>query len=416
VAAGGHNFGSGRVAMIGSAKILFYLIELINCYAAVYYSNYLFFYLRHTFGFGEAENLLTAALGGFIYIFASWQGGKLAGRYGSVRVLYLGIGGVALALVLGLAAVTAAAQVLVFCLWTLSVCLVWPTLETLVTERSGSSLPKMVGIYNVVWAGGVAVGYFTAGLLIERFGMASVFWLPLALVIVELALVPLAARRRSEERDQSDGEEPLTSAVHPADTRRFLRMAWIANPFSYVAINTVIPLIPSIAVKMDLSTGLAGIVCSVWMFARLTAFAVLWRWTGWHYRFRWLAGSCLLMTVCFFVMLMTKSLGLLLAAQIGFGLAVGLIYYSSLYYSMNVTENQAANAGLHEAMIGAGLFIGPAVGAASLYLVPAMTGSGAWSVGGLLCFGFSGLIFVRYYRGRKKTDRGKEFSGGKSRS
>ena len=66
--------------MISPAKILFYLIELINCYAAVYYSNFLFFYLRRTFGFGEAENLLTAALGGFIYIIASWQGGKWAVR------------------------------------------------------------------------------------------------------------------------------------------------------------------------------------------------------------------------------------------------------------------------------------------------------------------------------------------------
>ena len=139
-------------------------------------------------------------------------------------------------------------------------------------------------------------------------------------------------------------------------------MAWIANPFSYVAINTVIPLIPSIAEKLSLSTGMAGIVCSLWMFARLAAFAAFWRWTGWHYRFRWLAGSFLLMIVCFFGFLMAQSIGLLLVAQVGFGLSIGLIYYSSLYYSMNVTENQGSNAGLHEAMIGAGLFIGPAVG------------------------------------------------------
>ncbi len=49
--------------MISPAKVLFYLIEFINIYAAVYYSNFLFFYLRRTFGFGEVENLLTAAIG-----------------------------------------------------------------------------------------------------------------------------------------------------------------------------------------------------------------------------------------------------------------------------------------------------------------------------------------------------------------
>ena len=67
---------------------------------------------------------------------------------------------------------------------------------------------------------------------------------------------------------------------------------------------------------------------------------------------------------------------------------------------MNVTENQSSNAGLHEAMIGVGLFIGPAFGAAALYLVPTAVGIGACSVGGLLCAGFSGLVFVRHYRKR----------------
>ena len=97
--------------MIGPAKVLFYLIELINCYASVYYSNFLFFYLRRTFGFGEAENLLTAAVGGFVYIFAAWQGGKLAQRYGCVRILGLGLCGVITALALGLVFPTSAAQV-----------------------------------------------------------------------------------------------------------------------------------------------------------------------------------------------------------------------------------------------------------------------------------------------------------------
>jgi MFS family permease len=384
--------------MISPAKILFYVIEFINCYAAVYYSNFLFFYLRRTFGFGEAANLLTAALGGFVYIIAAWQGGKLAQRYGCIRMLYIGVCSIILFLALGVAFSTPASQVVVYCLWTMGVCLIWPALEALISERSGASLPKMVGIYNITWAGGGAIAYFTTGILLETLGMESLFWLPLGLTVVELAILPFAARFLKREHEQQYREDPLTSVVHEADTKRFLRMAWIANPFSYVAINTVIPLIPSIADKLGLSTGMAGIVCSLWMFARLAAFVICWLWTGWHYRFRWLAGSCLLMIVCFFGLLMTQSIGLLLVAQAGFGLSIGLIYYSSLYYSMNVTENQSSNAGLHEAMIGAGLFIGPAAGAATLYLVPAAIGIGAWSVGGLLCVGFCGLLFVRNYR------------------
>ncbi len=384
--------------MISPAKILLYLIELINCYAAVYYSNFLFFYLRRTFGFGEVENLLTAALGGFVYIIAAWQGGKLAQRCGCIRMIYIGCCGIILSLALGMVFPTPAAQILVFCLWTVGVCFIWPALETLISENSGAQLSKMVGIYNVTWAGGAAVGYFTAGMLIEKLGTASLFWLPLVLTVLELALLTYAARLLKKENNHPCYEENLAQMVCAAEAKRFLRMAWLANPFSYVAINTVIPLIPSIAEKFDLSTGMAGIVCSLWMFVRLAAFAIFWQWTGWHYRFRWLAGSFLLMIICFFGLLMAPSIGLLLAAQVGFGLSIGLIYYSSLYYSMNVTENQGSNAGLHEAMIGVGLFIGPAVGAVTLYLVPTAIGIGAWSVGGLLCAGFSGLLYLRHYR------------------
>jgi MFS family permease len=383
--------------MISSTKLLFYLIEFINCYAAIYYSNFLFFYLRRTFGFGEAANLLTAAIGGFVYIIAAWQGGKFAQRYGYIRALGLGICGVILSLALGLTCTIPQAQVIVYCLWTVGVCFIWPALEALICDRAGASLSKMVGIYNVTWAAGAAAGYFTGGILLEKLGMESLFWLPLALTAVELALLLFTTHLLKKETDSPYTTEPLIADVPPADAKRFLWMAWIANPFSYVAINTVIPLIPSIAEKLGLSTGMAGIICSLWMFARLAAFAALWRWTGWHYRFRWLAGSYLLLVGCFIGVLISPSLGFLLAAQVGFGLSIGLIYYSSLYYSMNVAENQGSNAGLHEAMIGVGLFIGPACGAATLYLLPAL-GNGIWSVGGLLCAGFSGLLFVRHYR------------------
>lgn len=399
--------------MIRPAKTLLYLIEFLNCYAAVYYSNFLFFYLRNAFGFGELENLLTAAAGGVVYIFASWQGGKLAQRYGCIRLLVAGACIVIVSLSMGLAFPSSGMQVLVYGLWTAGICLIWPALETLISEGSGARLPQMVGIYNVTWAGSAAVAYFTTGILIEQFGMASLFWIPLWLTGIELALLPLVANRLKKEAGDPDAgpSGPAAhhpSAVHHPDAKRFLRLAWIANPFSYVAINTVIPLIPSITERLGLSTGMAGVVCSLWMFARLAAFAAFWHWRGWHYRFRWLAAACFLMIVCFFAFLLTHSISVLLLAQIGFGGSIGLIYYSSLYYSMNVTENQGKNAGVHEAMIGVGLFAGPAAGAATLFLFPASAAIGVWSVGGLLCAGFCALVFVRRYRpqragaGRKK--------------
>jgi MFS family permease len=86
--------------------------------------------------------------------------------------------------------------------------------------------------------------------------------------------------------------------------------------------------------------------------------------------------------------LLAPSLWLLLGAQIVFGLALGLIYYSSLFYSMDVGETKGEHGGLHEAAIGAGNCTGPAIGATALYFFPRHLDSGTWAVSGLLVVGF----------------------------
>jgi MFS family permease len=176
-------------------------------------------------------------------------------------------------------------------------------------------------------------------------------------------------------------------------------MAWLANPLSYVAINTVLPLIPPISDGLGLSTGIAGIICSLWMFARLAAFAILWRWTGWHYHVAWLIGAFAVMAVCFAVFVHSRSVAMLVAAQVGFGLSVCLIYYSSLFCSMHASEEKGAHGGLHESMLGAWLFVGPACGASSLLLFPSLAVA-TWPVTGLLVAGLAGLAWMGRYEKR----------------
>jgi predicted MFS family arabinose efflux permease len=379
------------------SKTIFFLIELITCLGAVYYSNFLFFYMKITFGFGELGNLGLAALYGFVYIFAAWQGGKFAQRHGCRRSLVIGFLGIAASMTAGLVWHSPLGQVVTLSGWTISVCFIWPALEAIVTEGDGVNMSDMVGFYNITWALGGALAYFFGGILLERLGLQSLFWLPLCLVAAQLALIPLAVHLTKTEKNAVSKKPPPSPAAVPAaaGSRQFLYLAWLANPLAYVAINTTIPLIPSISVKLGLSTGAAGIFCSLWMFARLGAFVFLWRWTWWHYRFGILALSFAVMVAGFAGIVLATSIPMLLAAQIGFGLSVGLIYYSSLYYSMNASDERGAHGGLHEAMIGAGLFLGPACGAFSIFLLPAVAGAGVASVGGLLVAGMTGLLAMR---------------------
>jgi MFS family permease len=292
---------------------------------------------------------------------------------------------------------SAASQVVVFAVWTIALCFVWPALEAIVVEHAGSNQAKVVGYYNVTWASGAAIAYFTTGILLEHLGMQSLFWLPLCLIPFQLVLLPVAARLTKKENHDNSNDRGLSGveAGRRSDARHFLHMAWLANPLSYVAINTILPLIPSISGKLGLSTGTAGIVCSLWMFMRLGVFVFLQRWTKWHYRWSGLAGSFVLMIASFIGIILTPNLFTLIAVQIGFGLAIGLLYYSSLYYSIMVSDKKEANCGVHEAMVGLGQFVGPAVGAGSLVLFPGAVGGGVMPVGALLLAGFGGLVWMR---------------------
>jgi predicted MFS family arabinose efflux permease len=131
------------------------------------------------------------------------------------------------------------------------------------------------------------------------------------------------------------------------------------------------------------------------MLARAGGFWLFWRWTQWHYRFRWLIWAYAVMAACFATILLGNHLWLLVAAQVGFGVAVSLIYYSSLYYSMDVGDTKGEHGGFHEAAIGAGIFGGPALGALSLYFFQGFPNMNTWAVGGLLAVGFVWLVGLR---------------------
>jgi predicted MFS family arabinose efflux permease len=428
----------------------YFCLEAINAFAVAYYFNYLFFYLQKEFGFGNLGNLTFSALNGFVYIFASVCGGRFAQKHGYFLALNLGFIGMIAALVTGILTATALGQLLVLLLWTVAVCFTWPTLEALVTEGADvDGLPRLVGIYNMVWASAAALAFFSGGALLQLLGWKSLFWLPALLHLVQLGLANWLAKQHGRGishyrllREQMAESAIVVGAGHAGDlefgslgagsapafgapvladkalglasrarsawqsdgtaaTRDrsvapiFLRMAWAANPLAYMAINTALPLMPDIAKRLELSPMSAGFVCSVWTFARLGAFLGLWRWVGWHYRFGWLLSAYLLLIFSFAGLLLTPSLSLVVVAQLGFGCAIGLIYYSSLFYSMDASDTKGVHGGLHEAAIGVGICTGPALGAVALGVFPDQSNASAWAVSGLLVLGLMVLGVLR---------------------
>ncbi|HXS69903.1 MAG TPA: MFS transporter [Candidatus Polarisedimenticolia bacterium] len=388
-----------------SSKGFYFVLAALNTLATTWYSNYLFFFLRDRFGFGNRENLWVSALYGFVYVFAAWQCGKFAQRRGFLTSLKVGFSGLAIMMVIGGLMDAKLGVLLTLVGYTITLLFIWPALEALVSENeTQAGVQHNVGIYNCTWAAGAAAAYFAGGKLYDWNQRGAVFWIPAGIFALEFVIVLwLSARKKSIAHVPVANVAPA-SPQHPEETafhqrvspKTFLSMAWLANPFAYVAINTVIAVMPGIGDKLHLSPTHVGIFCSVWMFARLGTFALLWQWRGWHYRFRWLLTAFILLIGSFMAVLLAPELWLVVLAQIFLGFATGLIYYSSLFYSMDVGgESQGEHGGLHEAAIGLGVFAGPAVGAAALQFSPAHSGSGVFAVSILLLGGLCGLVGLR---------------------
>jgi len=400
-----------------SVKRASFVLEGLNAAATAIYFNYVFFHMRDQFGFTNLGNLTLCAVNGGVYGVAVWFAGKYAQRRGYLLALRHGF------LIMGVAMLAGSelarsleAQIAVMILWSIGMSFTWPALEAVASEGEPPlRLQRLLGIYNVVWSTSGAVAYFLGGAIMERLGAGGIFLVPGLVHVAQLALVLLLDRAHQRNlgppvalaRPEATAAKEATPDNATGQPKLFLRMAWIANPFAYVAMNALIPVIPRLAERFGLGPMLAGFFCSTWLFARSASFVVLWLWSGWHYRYRWLVSSYVAMLICFLAILLGPRLWVLFVAQVVFGLAVGLIYYSSLYYSMDVGETKGEHGGFHEAAIGAGICAGPAVGALSLQFFPAFPNMNAWAVAVLLLAGLGWLDLLRRIWGGQAALRGR---------
>jgi MFS family permease len=442
----------------GPGKSGYYVLEGLNSFATAYFFNYVLQRLRRESGFTDMDTLLLCVLHGFLYIPGSVYGGRFGQRFGYFRSLHLGFGGQFVGVVLAGLVPATWAQVAGVAIWTTSMCFVWPMLEALVSEHeSKERLPDRVGLYNFTWAATAAVGVFVGGTMYRVLGAASLYWLPALVHLGQWVALPALERKHErwvgEQRlltssatggdgkkerlltsaaTGGGGEEQrlLTSTAHGQlgtgnsellDQRLltsaataategvgyFKQLAWLGNPFNYMAINTVLAIVPALSVRLGQDVERMGQLMSIWFVARALAFVVLWKWTGWHYRFVWFGSGLLLLLAGFVGVVLAPSTWVLVVAQVALGWASAVLYYSSLFYTMDGSEAKGEHGGLHEAFIGCGIFGGPAVSALAIWA----TGSElapAWAVGAFLFAGFVISVVLKVRGTTKKVLRGGE--------
>ena len=330
-----------------------------------------YFFSHERLGFGDLANLALALGFGTAYMVGALTSHAVARRASEKQVL-----------VLALLAQLAAFGVLVAWHDAVAVAVLnvvigylvgtkWPVVESYVgAGATPTEQAQTVGRFNVAWAGAIPPCLAVAGPLIA-WRAEGLFLAAFAFSSVSLVLAwPL--ERRPVHLPHDHPERP--SAPQMARLRGLLGSSRWSMLSSYSLIWILAALLPGIfadlSVPLVYATALAGLLDVF----RLTAFALLWKWQGWHGRVWPLALVVVGLPAGFFLAVSAPHLGVVLAGELVFGLSVGMTYFASLYYGM-VVQNAAVEAGgAHEGLIGGGFALGPAVGLLGRKLAPVVGG------------------------------------------
>lgn len=410
-----------------------YLAEFIHSFAVTLYTTCAYFFAAEKLGAGPEARLWLSAGWGFTYVFFALLAGYWSEKWGPRRLIVrMGLGCVLTALT-GLLTLHGASwginTVFVFFLamtsFNFTCNQLWPPLESAITRSPGKMrLSTRMAMYNVCWGGSSFIAFFGAPYVIT-WGWDLVFILPAvgclvsSIIVIKWAIPEQLIGAEHVPDDEPSGGVEDANLVQRA--KMLLYMAWIGNAMAYVAINVLIPLLPTVVkiagagrsgARVGGAVWLAAIVISGWPLLRTAGFLFTWRVTAWHYSVRWMIGSYVILLGSFVAMLAwPANLPLLLGAEVLFGLSTALLYSASLYYAMHVSSGAGGHAGIHEALIGMGIGIGPTAGALAgrLGFGGGTAGSDGiepgviWAVGGILGAGLIALGVLGVKAGKRAT-------------
>jgi hypothetical protein len=239
----------------------------------------------------------------------------------------------------------------------------WPIVQHyLVSGRHGQDMRQSIGWWNASWMAATAISLAAAGPL-QAAGLMS--WaIPSLLPVNAVALVFLSRFPAFPAR-HDDGER----AQHvPPSYTPLLAASRVLHPMGYLVIGALAPILPYLFENLGTERGLQAPLGSIWHVARLVAVLVLWKAVFWHGRGMTLVVAATVLAGGFALAVSAPSEWILALGLVGIGVGQGVIYYSAIYYGLAVGGAKVEAGGLHEALVGAGYFLGPLLGLATFSL------------------------------------------------
>lgn len=363
-------------------------LAYVAAFGVSHYTNIIWFHLERELGATPTANLILNALFGLAYTLGCLAMGR-ASRELTPRLMlataYALLAGVTVAQLRATSPATLGAGLVAYgfiVAWT------WPSLETLMTTgRRGSDLGRAVSRYNLSWAGMSTVTFVIGGWLYgldPRTLFLGTGFLYVVATLMALRFPPGNVRELGATRNPLEPEDVMHLREDPELASRMRALARVGNLGCYIVLSAFLPVLPFVTKRLGYDDPfVAGAFGSIWALARVGSFVVLGRWHGWHFDRRLFLWTIASIPVCFVALVWTMSPAIAAVAQVGLGFAVGLIYSSSLFYSLHAhKEAHSGEAALHEAVIGAGILLGPIAAALAARL------SGLWGIEETVGIGF----------------------------
>lgn len=245
----------------------------------------------------------------------------------------------------------------------------WPLVEWYLTGgRKQGPLRTATGRFNITWTVAVAVAFWMLAPFLADGGpdadpqraTAALYVVAGLHLLAVFFILPLPATPAKHLDIQHDPHPPIYETLL-AVSRRLL-------PTSYLLMCVLGPAFPIALTTMGVSPAWQPILVSVWLLSRVATMFTLERWHGWHGKPVPLAVGAAALFLGFTLTVTAPAIGSLplLVASLGvFGVGMGTIYTSALYYVFEIDDHGANAGGSHEALIGIGYTMGPFIGLAA---------------------------------------------------
>ncbi len=334
------------------------------------------YYARRALDWQPATIAIAQITIGVLTAIGSVLGGRVIERHGCRVSFRAGLAGVATGALAGLVLPEGWNMIVAISLVGCFQGFIWPAIEAAIARGEPQDrVQHLVGMYNLGWSGASGLAFFITTPVMSLLGLRALFAVPLLLYLLNMLvlwkLLPDYDSLPDEHHTVVDAEGV---ELTPEQRHAFRLMGWLANPMAYVAINVIVTYNPVVAQRIGLSFATASSWFSLWFYVRMLAFDLLRRWRGWHYRPGMLMTAFVVAMASFAGMMLAPSLAVHLVAQVLFGLSIGLLYQSSLFYSMAGSEAKGTHGGFHESFIGLGIASGATLALVGDRLAPQTPG------------------------------------------